>query len=271
VTYTSPNTTGSISFTPALYGFGSASITVTVNDGGTSNNIVSRSFTVTVNPVNQTPTLNPLANLMINENAGLQTVNLSGISSGATNEFQTLAVTATSSNPGLIPTPAVSYTSPNSTGSISFTPVSNAFGSANITVTVNDGGTSNNIITRSFTVIVNQVNQPPTITSIPNQLVATNTSTGPIPFVIGDAETPVGSLGLSASSDNLVLAPLGNIAFGGIGANRTVAVTPATDQAGVANITITVSDGTDTASSTFRLTVLSRPTPPGNLHFIAGP
>ncbi len=106
------------------------SITVTVNDGGASNNVVSRTFTVTVNPVNQPPTLNALANVTINENAGLQTVNLSGITSGATNEIQTLTVTASSSNPGLIPTPTVTYTSPNTTGSIAFTPVAYGFGSA---------------------------------------------------------------------------------------------------------------------------------------------
>src|ERR1019366_1822278 len=130
VNYTSPNTIGTITFTPVAYGFGSATITVTVNDGGTSNNIVSRTFAVTVNPVNQTPTLNALANVTINENAGLQTVNLSGISSGAANENQTLTVTTSSSNPGLIPMPAVNYTSPNTTGSITFTPVANAYGSA---------------------------------------------------------------------------------------------------------------------------------------------
>ena len=66
--------------------------------------------------VNQPPTLNAITNLTINENAGLQTVSLSGITSGATNENQTLTVTAVSSNTGLIPNPTVNYTSPNTTG-----------------------------------------------------------------------------------------------------------------------------------------------------------
>ena len=163
VTYTSPNATGSLTFAPAAFGFGTAAVTVTVNDGGTSNNIITRTFNVTVNPVNQTPTLNALAAVTINENAGVQTVPLSGISSGATNESQTLTVTATSSNTGLIPNPTVSYTSPNSTGSISFAPTAFGFGSSTITVTVNDGGTSNNIVSRTFVVTVNAVNQPPTV------------------------------------------------------------------------------------------------------------
>ena len=74
-------------------------------------------------------------------------------------------MTASSSNPGLIPNPAVNYTSPNATGTLKFTPVANNSGTATITVTVNDGGTSNNIVTQSFTVTVNAVNQPPTLES----------------------------------------------------------------------------------------------------------
>ena len=75
---------------------------MTVNNNGASNNIVTQSFTVTVNAVNQPPTLNALGNVTINENAGMQTVNLSGITSGTTSQPQTLTVTPVSNNPGLI-------------------------------------------------------------------------------------------------------------------------------------------------------------------------
>ena len=51
---------------------------------------------------------NPAA---INENAGLQTVNLSGISAGP-GDTQTLQVTATSDLTSVIPNPTVVYTSP---------------------------------------------------------------------------------------------------------------------------------------------------------------
>src|SRR5260221_14366125 len=87
----------SLSFSPAVNGNGSAVISVTVNDGAASNNTVVRTFTVTVNPVNNAPTLNPISNLTINENSSSQTVNLTGIGSGAANETQTLTVTASSS------------------------------------------------------------------------------------------------------------------------------------------------------------------------------
>ena len=265
VSYTSPSTTGSITFTPVAYGFGSSTITVTVNDGGTSNNVVSRSFTVTVNPVNQPPTLTAPANVTINENAGLQTISLSGITSGAANESQTLVVTATSSNPGLIPTPAVTYTSPSTTGSIKFTPVASSYGSATVTVSVNDGGVSNNVVSRSFNVTVNQVNQPPTISSIANRVIAMGSATPAIPFTIADAETAAASLVLYRSSDNPTLVQTAGIVFGGSNGNRTVTVTPQPGQTGVANITLTVSDGSNTAQSNFQLSVRQRPAAPGDL------
>jgi len=158
VHYTSANTNGTLTLTPVTNANGSALITVTVNDGSPNNNIVTRTFTVTVNPVNQLPTLNPINNLTLYENAGPQTVNLFGITSGAANENQFLTVSATSSNTGLIPNPTVNYTSPHTNGSLAFTPLTNVYGAATISVTVNDGGPSNNIVTRSFTVIVQNYN-----------------------------------------------------------------------------------------------------------------
>ena len=266
VTYTSPNSSGTLSVAPIAQGFGSAVISVTVNDGGASNNIVTRTFTVTVNPVNQTPTLNALSNMTINENATLQTVALSGISSGAPNESQTLTIIASSSNPSVVPNPTVSYTSPSATGSLSFKPVTNAFGSSTITVTVNDGGTSNNVVTRTFTVAVSQVNTAPTIAAIPDQTIVVGSASTGIPFTIGDLETPAASLTLSAASDNTLLVPVSNVTFGGSGANRTVAVSPVGTQSGVANISVTVSDGAATANRIFKVTVRTKPTGPANLH-----
>ena len=116
-----------------------------------------------VNTGNQPPTLNALGGLTINSNAGPQTVNLTGITSGASNEVQTLTVTATSSNTNLIRTPTVSYTSPNTNGTMSFAPVTNKTGTATITVTVNDGGASNNLTSQSFVVTVGLAPPPPSV------------------------------------------------------------------------------------------------------------
>ena len=157
VTYTSPNSTGTLTFTPAANSFGMATITVTVKD---NSGMTSVQFTVTVNHVNQAPTIDTPANVTINENAGQQTVNLTGITAGAGDEGQTLKVTASSNNTALI-NPSVTYTSPNSTGTLTFTPAANSFGTATITVTVMDnGGTANGGVDTTqvqFTVTVNQV------------------------------------------------------------------------------------------------------------------
>ncbi len=96
---------------------------------------------------------------------------------------------------------------------------------------------------------------PPTISDIPDQATTANTPTPAIPFTIADADTPLNSLVVSGSSSNTTLVPNGNIAFGGSGGSRTVTVTPATNRTGSATITVTVSDGTNSASDTFVLTV----------------
>lgn len=101
----------------------------------------------------QPPTLDPLSNVTINRNSGLHTVGLSGITAGNSGA-QTVTVTASSSDPGLVPAPVVNYSSPGTTGVVSFSPVPEAYGSAVITVTVDNHGTSSNTVARSFAVNV---------------------------------------------------------------------------------------------------------------------
>ncbi len=170
---------GTLTYTPAAGASGIASLTLRLTDnGGTANGGVSQSatqvFTITVTAVNDPPTLDAIANpTAILEDAGLQTVNLSGISAGPGESAQPLQVTASSNNTGLIPNPTVTYTSPAATGSLSYTPVANASGSAVITVTVTDGGLDDNLATpgdngsvvRTFTVTVTAVNDAPAITA----------------------------------------------------------------------------------------------------------
>jgi len=113
--------------------------------------------------VNHPPTLNALGGLTINKNAGTQTVNLTGITSGSSNEVQTLTVMATSSNTNLICKPTVNYTSPNTNGTLSFAPATNNYGTATITVTVNDGGDGNNLTSQTFVVTVGLAPPPPSV------------------------------------------------------------------------------------------------------------
>ncbi len=260
VSYTSPNGTGSLRFTPVADGHGSAVITVTVNDGQGTNNTVSRNFTVTVRSVNDAPTLDAIANRSLTGDGGAQTVGLSGISSGAADEADVLTVSAVSSDPSLVSHPVVSYTSPNGTGSLRLEPAANRNGSAVITVTVNDGQAQNGTVSRSFTVTVNAVNQVPTISTITDRTIISDTNSGLIGFVISDEDTPVNSLTLTASSSAPSIVPVAGIVFGGSGTNRTVRITPVPDSAGTARITLTVSDGTAAASTAFNV-IVQKPQP----------
>src|SRR5206468_3723555 len=98
-----------LTVTPLAEQSGATTVSVTVMDGaGVS---ATTAFGVTVRPVNDAPTLNALADLSLNQGSGPRIVNLAGIGSGASNENQVLLVTATSSNPSVIPAPLVSYVS----------------------------------------------------------------------------------------------------------------------------------------------------------------
>jgi hypothetical protein len=220
VNYTNAGTTGKLTFTPTVNGNGTATITVTVNDGGTSNNIVTQSFTVTVNAVNQPPTLNVINNVVINENAGLQTVALSGITSGATNENQTLRVTATRSSSALFSAPSIHYTSPNTSGTLTFTPVANAAGSGTITVTVNDGGASNNIVTRTFTVTILPpgTSRPSLLSPLTNKMVVAGKT---VTLSIAATGTAPLKYQWKFNGGNLALATNASLTFSGITTNQT--------------------------------------------------
>ncbi|MDC0175461.1 tandem-95 repeat protein [Planctomycetaceae bacterium] len=173
VTYTSADATGTLSFTSITDRSGSAVLTVTVEDGGLDGDLsstddnatFSRSFGVSINKL---PTLDSLLDVSIDEDASEQTINLTGIGAGG-NEYQSLEVTTSSSNLALVPAPILTYTSADETGSLKFTPSSNQHGTTTITVTVEDSGfdqdlgatDDNATFTRTFDVVVNAVNDPP--------------------------------------------------------------------------------------------------------------
>ncbi|MFL5752978.1 MAG: T9SS type A sorting domain-containing protein [Bacteroidia bacterium] len=101
------------------------------------------------------PTISAISNISVCENSGLQFLNLYGISDGSSNENQSVTLSATSSNPGLIANPGISYSSPNSTALLIFSCATGVYGSTIITVTVDDGWSSNNTAITSFIITVN--------------------------------------------------------------------------------------------------------------------
>ena len=276
VNYTSPSATGTLTYTPVAGASGTATITVTASDnGGTDNggvNTVSQTFTVTVNAVaaNAEPTLTAIPDpAAILQDAGQQTINLAGIAAGS-GETQVLTVTATSSNTALIPNPTVNYTSPEATGTLTYTPVAGASGNAVITVTVtDDGGTANggdDTVTQTFTVTVNAVaaNAEPTLTAIPDPAAilqdAGQQTINLAGIAAGSGETQV--LTVTATSSNTALIPNPTVNYTSPEATGTLTYTPVAGASGNAVITVTVTDdggtangGVNTVSQTFTIAV----------------
>ena len=98
-------------------------------------------------------------------------------------------------------------------------------------------------------------NLSPALSPFSDQTIYANTRLGPLAFTVEDSDGPIENLTLRGESSNETLAPSDNISFGGAGIARSVTITPAADLTGTTIITITVEDGTDSASSAFRLTV----------------
>ncbi|HEY0510734.1 MAG TPA: IPTL-CTERM sorting domain-containing protein [Thermoanaerobaculia bacterium] len=164
--------TGVLTFTPATNAAGTATITlVAMDNGGTANGgmdtSVAQTFNINVSAVNQAPSFTKGPDVSVVEDSGPQTVSpwATAISPGPANESgQTVTFNVTGdNNPGLFSAlPAVS-----STGVLTFTPATGAFGTATITlVAMDDGGTANGGVDTSapqtFTITVNQ---PPAVTS----------------------------------------------------------------------------------------------------------
>ncbi|MDW8308731.1 MAG: hypothetical protein RMK20_05085, partial [Verrucomicrobiales bacterium] len=160
-----------------------------------------------------------------------------------------LVLSAISDNPTLVPNnPAnLSFGGSGENRTLTVTPAINQQGTANIQVIVTDG--DNLSATNTFTLTVGA----PTISSIPNQIAPVGQPLGPINFTVNDSETPPGSLSVTATSSDQTVLPNANIGVQNLGGpNRALWLTNAA--AGVATVTVTVSDGTFNIPTTFTLT-----------------
>ena len=230
---------------PASNQNGSTTITLTVSDGTASS---TDTFVLTVNAVNDAPTISDVANQVTNEDTATSALAVTLEDADAND----LTLSASSSAQGLVPDANIVLGGSGTSRTVTVNPASNQSGSATITLTVSDGTASS---TDTFVLTVDAVNDVPTISDVANQATNEDTATGELAVTLGDEETAVADLTLSASSSNTVLVPDANIVLGGSVANRTVTVTPASNQSGSATITLTVSDGTASSTDTFVLTV----------------
>jgi hypothetical protein len=94
------------------------------------------------------------------------------------------------------------------------------------------------------------VNAMPTVSSMTSQSIDENGYTDFLPFAIADAETDASQLTVVASSTNSALIPPDGLSLAGTGKDRTLIVTPLSDQSGTASVTLTVTDGAGGSAST---------------------
>ncbi len=117
------------------------------------------------------PTIDPIADLFVPEDASRQIISLSGISAGA-GQPESLRISALSQNGVLVNDPDVIYQSGQTTGVIELQPNPDEHGTATIVVTVQDAGpdnddatdSDNGVTTLTFTVDVSSINDEPTLT-----------------------------------------------------------------------------------------------------------
>ena len=258
-------TTATVNYTPNLNFNGADAFVYQANDGngGTDNATV----TITVNAVNDPPSFLAGPTVSVLEDSGPQTYAnwATSISAGPADESgQTVTFTVTNDNNALFAVqPALS-----SNGTLTFTPATNATGSATITVVAQDnGGTANGgndtSAAQTSSITVNAVNDEPSFTAGANQTV----------YEDAGAQSVAGwATGISAGPNegsqtvSFVLSNDNNALFSAqpaVSSSGTLTYTPAANANGTATVTIyaqdnggTANGGDDTsASQTFTITV----------------
>jgi hypothetical protein len=205
---------------------------------------------ITVDPFNDPPTLNTIANVTVLEDAGDRVVNLTGVSAGAGESDQNLRFEVTSSNPALIPVPTVDHVPGAPNAALNFHPSDNASGKSTITVKVLDDGfdgiagnaDDKASPVRNFTISVTAVNDPPTIDPIDNVEVLEDSGLHQIPLAGITAGPGEGSQSLvvRATSSDTAIVPHPTIST--VAGVRTLNFTPAADRFGQVVITVKVMD-----------------------------
>nr|MBP7143151.1 hypothetical protein [Opitutaceae bacterium] len=235
-----------ITLMPSSNQMGSVSVTLSVSDGSL---VTTGSFVLTITAQSTAPRISDLANLTtaMNGNVGLVfTVSDAETAPGS------LTVTAISQNTVLVPVSNIVFGGSGANRTAIITPATDRSGTAVITFRVSDGALST---TASFMLVVKAPGNVPTISRLYNRILDANTGTGPIPFVVTDLDTPASGITVTARSSNPSLVPDGSLVLGGGGDSRSVSVNPLPNQTGNAMITLTASDGLNSSSSSFFVTV----------------
>ena len=133
---------GALSFTPTANANGTATVSVTLkDDGGTDNGgqdtSATQTFTITVNAVNDVPTVAVAAGGQCGASATTGTINLTV--GDVESEAGSLILSATSSNQNLVPSSGLSVGGSTASRTLTVSAAAKRSGTATITVRVSDG------------------------------------------------------------------------------------------------------------------------------------
>lgn len=237
---------------------GTATITVTIVDtlGHVDDVVITFEFIVT--PVNDLPVITGLTDLTIDEDGttGTQTITITDVD----DPIASVTLTGVADDTTLVPTLNLTPGATPGTFTWSVTPPADANGSSVLTFTATDSGGST---VGTVTLTVTAVNDAPVLGTIAEITTDEDVvSAPPTAFTVNDVDDDPATLTLTASSSNEAVVPTANVVFGGSGTNRTITVLSAPDAFGSAVITVTVSDGRLSATTTFDVTITPVNDPP---------
>jgi hypothetical protein len=227
-----------LSYTPD--GNGAASITIRATDSG--GKYVDDTFVVTVNAVNDAPTVvTPISNVTVDEDASDTVIDLSAVFGDIDSPAPTLTVQA-NTNSGLVSTSLVGTT-------LTLSYAADASGSADITIRGTDTGGEE--VDDTFTVTVNAVNDAPTVENPIGDVVVDEDASDTVidlSSVFDDIDSPAPAVGVQANTNS------GLVSTSLVGTTLTLSY--AADASGTADITIRGTDtGGEEVDDTFTVTV----------------
>ncbi|RUL49806.1 RCC1 domain-containing protein [Lysinibacillus antri] len=204
--------------------------------------------TIIVDPVNDAPILSDIANQEIQTNTSSSAIPFT--ITDIDNDINGISVSKVSSNLDLISEENIEIGGSGENRTIKVTPTTNRYGTAEISITVSDGSLSS---TKVFQVKV--VPNAPVIKEIDDQVINEDESLKGLLLDINDSDTEDENLIITFDSNNQTLIPTANIKLVKNGNDKTIEITPNSNQNGATVISVIVNDGVYTITENFLLTV----------------
>lgn len=260
-----------LKITPRPDRSGSTRLTVVATDSVNPPGLFRRRLSLTVTPVNDPPVFQAPATATVVEDSSV-TLQVTGLDVGGSGEsHQALALTATSSDPAIVPDPVVRGSGP--TRSIEITPVADASGMVTLTLTAtDDGGTADGGVdtsTATLMLTVVAVNDAPDFTAPGALSVFENSDAKPVNIAMvsaGPADESGQMVTVTATSSLPAVIP--DPVVMGSDDSRTLMLGPVNPVAGRTRVTITITatddggvagGGVDTRTRTFDVDVMDLP------------